>query len=397
MKAHLLLLPIVILSSCVAGDAADAPFDENIDDSPNVTLPQALVHGRFESPAAVRQCGSVIDWQAPDGALFKIPMNICADDTVALADTVVRNLEEAADRGQRGLLVLPQGVNLPPAILAACETENRFTLNSGNFVGDLCLPWSAAYQQRLGQILATVAQAIDDSEAAKGALAAVYFTISTMSNGAEMHWRASREEIPNYPGDAAFQQSYLDVFDIFAQSFDAPVVFEAGHCIWSSDHDCDTPMQLLEHGVSTYGAQRVGVAFWNGAERFYAAPPPDSAVFAPIMDRAAELGVSMGIQTVGNFNQSCRFTQEGQQPGEPLWYGDRRSSGRTTQCFDEEGNDITASPRADLVAAACSDTMNWFVQNGGTWAENWTAEFKSDGSYNNSEACKTAIDQLTAE
>lgn len=328
-------------------------------------------------------CGGMANWDAPDGALLKFRMNLCGDDLEALADTVAANLDAVAAEGQQALVIFNQGTNLPRSWLAACET---YTLDSGNFNGDLCLPWDEAYQQSLASALH---DRLGPAISGHSALAGVYFTITTMTNGAEMHFRVERDAFP-YPGDDIFRQSYLDVLDLFQEAFAAPIMFEAGHCIWMGEVDCDTPRALYEHSRDTYGVDNTGIALWNCAERFWVDDSQDEAAGTRDLIELATLdGASIGCQTVGSFtNGACRFTHPD--------VGDYGPSGRLGQqdncpedpAFDPEG--------------ACVDTMRWFAgvesqasstaMVEGTWAENWSADYDLGGIATTSQTCRDAID-----
>lgn len=381
--------------AAIAGDAGHADAGSvdagSVDAGPGT--PSDVIRGRFESTAAVRECGGLARWESPDGPLLKFTMNVCGDDMSALADTLVANLDAVADRGQRALIVLNQGPNLPDAWLARCET---YSLVTGRFSGDLCLPWDASYLDDLRSALVDV---IGPRVRGHAALEAVYFTTTTMTNGAEMHFRVDRSEFP-YPGDAVFQGAYRQVMDIHQQAFDVPIVFEAGHCIWSgSSPDCATPLDLYRYTRDTYGLRQTGVAIWNCAERFWAGTGTGAETFGALalLEEATADGASIGCQTVGNFTQqACRFSDA--DVGD---YG-TATPGMSTMGPPPCVEDGTLDPEG-----ACVDTMRWFagvearaeptLRIRGTWGENWSTEFSPSGVYETSAACRAAIDLLAPE
>ena len=374
--------------------------DVDQDLAPNATLPDLcapqapdVIRGRFESGGPVRNCGDIAQWSAPDGVLLRMEMDVCGDDMAALTSTVLANLDAIAARGGRAMLDLIQGTNLPASWLAACQT---YHYDDGRFAGDICLPWDAQYQQRLSSLLNTQ---LGPAVANHPALAGVYFTIPTMTNGTEMHFRIARSTFP-YPGDAIFTGAYLDVMDIFQGAFDVPIVFEGGHCIWMDTPggavepvDCDTPLTMYRHARDTYGPSNIGVALWNCAERFWADESSQESGVRPLLEEAAADGVSMGCQTVGSFtNGACRFSDD-----DVADYGTTHVGfGNATECPDS----ATFNPEA-----ACVDTAHWFtgvsqiaidgVQLQGTWAEMWSADVAPAGVYNTSAACQAAWAPLT--
>ena len=154
------------------GPGPDVPVDASVD------VPIApTVRGHYESTAALRTCGQLLDtWQAPDGLLLKASMNLCGDDLAALSDTIVANLDAAEARGGRVLLILNHGVNLPAAWISACE---NFTLTSGRFSGESCLPWDETYQDNLRSFLG---EQLGPAVAGHPGLEAVYFVIVDMAD-----------------------------------------------------------------------------------------------------------------------------------------------------------------------------------------------------------------------
>ena len=311
-------------------------------------------------------------------------MDLCGDDLDALRATIVSNLDKVAAAGQRALLVLVQGTNLPPSWLASCE---KYTLATDRFSGTLCVPWDATYQANLRHALADVI-----GPAVKGhpALAGVYFTITTMTNGVEMHFRVDKASFP-YPGDEPFRAAYDHVMDTFQAAFTVPVVFEAGHCLWLSNYDCETPRRLYRHSREKYGVAKSGIALWNCAERFWAgATGAGGETFGAkaLIEEASADGASVGCQTVGSFTRgACRFSS-----AEVGNYGDRG-----TLTGDTCPSDPNFNP-----AGACVDTMRWFsgiaakatvtAKVKGTWAENWSADHGASGVYRTGAECKAAID-----
>ncbi|KIG17688.1 hypothetical protein DB30_02963 [Enhygromyxa salina] len=338
-------------------------------------------------------CGQIKDdWNAADGSLLRMAFDVCGDDMDALAQTIVANLDAIAARDGRALLVLHQGINLPESWLAQCET---FALDSGSFQGDLCLPWDADYQQQLGQALGDhLGPALADHPALVG----VYFTITTMTNGAEMHFRVARDSFPPEPEDGALTASYLAVMDMYEDAFDVPIVFEAGHCIFDlpgadpADVDCETPLTLYRHARDSYGPASVGIALWNCAERFWHGPTASEDHVRPLLEEATADGVSMGCQTVGNFtNQACRFSDPA--VGD---YGTLMGIGPASTCVPTGGNDAEA---------ACVDTLGWFagassqsatsVVLEGTWVESWSADTQPGMGINvTSPACEAAVNHF---
>lgn len=348
-----------------------------------------VIRGRFESGSPIRKCGEIVNWNAPDGFLLRTSMNLCGDDMAALADTIKKNLDAIEAKGGRALVMLIQGINLPSSWLSRCKTWN---LQDGRFSGDICLPWDTNYQKDLKQALTThLAPKINGHKAVAG----VYFTITTMTNGAELHFRVERSAFP-YPGDKVFHQSYLDVMKIYQDAFDAPILFEAGHCIWSrTDVDCDLPLTLYRYSRDTFGHQNTGIALWNCAERFWAGTGTGSETFGvkKLIEEASKDGVSIGCQTVGNFtDQPCRFSDP--DVGN---YG-ASVQGTPSQC---QTNDPNFNP-----AQACIDTIKWFagkenqaqqsISIKGTWLENWSKDVSKAGVYHTSSDCKKEIDAFAA-
>lgn len=351
-----------------------------------------VIRGRFESAGPIRGCDQVVSWSAPDGVLLRPSFSTCGDDMAALAHTIVANLDAVEVRGARALLVIGQGVNLPASWLAECET---YTLEDPTFSGQICVPWDPRYQERLRAALVDV---IGPAVRGHPALAGVYFTITTMTNGSELHFRVARSSFTPDPGDEVFRGAYLDVMDLFQEAFETPILFEAGHCIFHDPPggavepvDCDTPLALYRHARDTYGTEKVGIALWNCAERFWATETPEGLGVRSLIEEASRDEVSIGCQTVGSFTDgACRFTNAAVgdygEPGDP----GSRDMCPASASFDPEG--------------ACVDTMEWFtgtsrqsptsVQVRGTWAENWSREFDSDGVYETSPACRAAIDRL---
>lgn len=365
-----------------------APADLSAEDvvTSDVGPTTRQIRGRFESAGPVRQCHQVVSWSAPDGLLLRPVMNTCGDDMQALAATILANLDAAKAKGQRALLVIGQGINLPASWLGRCQT---FKIEDPRFTGDICLPWDASYQADLRAALVdTIGPAIDGHEA----LAGVYFTITTMTNGSEMHFRVPKASFP-YPGDAVFRGAYDAVMDIYQEAFSVPIVFEAGHCLFSDSVDCETPAHLYRYARDTYGKENTGIALWNCAERFWAADGAGEETFGvkELIEEASRDGVSIGCQTVGSFtNGACRFTDP-----DVAEYGARGN---------EMGDNCpTDDPNFDP-EAACIDTLNWFTGTStknatsaavrGTWGEIWSVDVNSDGIYRTSAACAAAIDQL---
>jgi len=364
----------------------DAGLDASVDGGPGADGGLPLIRGRFESTGPVPVCGGVATWTAPDGFLLRVSASACGDDMSALANTIVANLDAAKNRNAHVLLAIGQGIMLPSSWVAECQS---FQTTDPNFTGTTCVPWDPKYQARLRSALVdTIGPAVKGHPA----LAGVYFTISTMTNGYEMHFRADRTAIPSYPGDAVTRQAYLDVMDIYQQAFEVPVVFEAGHCPWSGSPDCETPLALYRHARDTFGRDHVGVAMWNCAERFFLDSAHPEFGARPLLEEASSDGVSMGCQTVGSFsNGACRFTDPAVAD-----YG----TPNVPQLNDRCPASATFDPEA-----ACVDTLHWFtgtstrnaasVQLHGTWGEIWNADFKDGGVYPTSAACHTAIDLLT--
>ncbi|MCB9682503.1 MAG: hypothetical protein H6733_13645 [Alphaproteobacteria bacterium] len=356
------------------------------DTVPDTDTAPVVLRGRFESAGPVRTCGQIADWSAPDGLLLRMHLDVCGDDMDALAATIVANLDAVEARGGRAILSLAQGPFLPASWLARCAT---FDLQDPLFSGPLCLPWDAAYQQDLSDAL------VDHlGPAVRGhpALAAVYFSISTMTNGAELHFRVDRDDFP-YPGDAVFGQAYTDVMDLFARAFDVPILLEGGHCLWlapprGSGEDCALPLALYRHARDLRGAGGVGLAMWNCAERFWAGDDAIAAGTRPLWEEAAADGVSLGCQTVASFTEgACQFSD-----ADVADYGTVSGPGT-----------CAATPPLD-VAGACVDTLDWFrgaharatdgLQLHGTWGELWSVDWRSTGPYATNAGCRAAVDAL---
>jgi hypothetical protein len=332
------------------------------------------------------------DWSSDDGPLMRMSLDLCGDDMAALAETIADNLDAVEARGGRALLILNQGINLPAGWLAQCET---YALDSGNFQGDLCVPWDPNYQASLA---AALSDHVGPAVAGHPALAGVYFTISTMTNGAEMHFRVLRDDFPASPDEGAFTASYLSVMDAYQAAFDVPILFEAGHCIFDlpqadeADIDCETPLALYRHARDNYGVESVGLGLWNCAERFFHGPDAIEDHVRPLLDEATADGASMGCQTVGNFSaQPCRFSDPA--VGD---YGELMGMGKDAVCIPAGDDDAEA---------ACVDTLRWFsgaeaqsatsVMVQGTWLESWSADTDPvDGIIATSDACRQAVDQF---
>ncbi|HAA57067.1 MAG TPA: hypothetical protein DCE42_20040 [Myxococcales bacterium] len=376
--------PIEAEQDAAPPETGNEPIKEQV--TQDTAPPQRkVIRGRFESGSPVRQCGDLVTWNAPDGLLLRAPMNLCGDDIAALAATIKKNLDAIEAKGGRALVMLIQGINLPPSWLTRCKT---WKLQDGRFSGDICLPWDTNYQKDLKTALTThLAPVINGHKAVAG----VYFTITTMTNGAELHFRADRSTFP-YPGDKIFHQSYFDIMKLYQDTFDAPILFEAGHCLWSRTQvDCELPLALYRYSRDTFGHNNTGIALWNCAERFWAGTGAGTETFGvkKLIEEASKDGVSIGCQTVGNFTaQPCRFSDP--DVGN---YG-ASVQGTPSQCQTDDPN---FNP-----AQACIDTMKWFagkqsqaqqtVNVKGTWLENWTKEYSKAGVYNTSNACKQEID-----
>ena len=342
------------------------------------------IRGRFESAGPVQTCGSVVSWTSPDGFLLRPRMNVCGDDANALGDTILANLNAAAEKGSRVMLVISQGIELPASWLDECES---FAIESGRFTGKTCAPWDSKYQGLLREALVeTIGPKVKGHEA----LAGVYFTISSMTNGAEMHLRIDRESIANYPGDDVMRRAYIDVMGIFQEAFEVPVVFEAGHCLWMNNEDCQTPLELYKATREKYGVESTGVAMWNCSERFFVSDKSPEFGAREIFEIASADGASIGCQTVGAFEQACRFTSE-----ETANYGTSPSGPGSSDCPDSTAADVEA---------ACVDTVNWFIGKesknekspviNGTWGEFWSRDLQRSGAYQQSSKCKATIDML---
>ena len=314
-------------------------------------------------------------------------MSTCGEDLEALSATIVANLDVAAQKGSKVMLIVGQGLSLPESWLQACE---RFQLQSERFSGESCAPWDPSYQAALSQYLKdSLGPAVKGHEA----LAGVYFTISTMTNGSELHFRANRDIFDPYPGDETMRQAYLDVMDIFQEAFEVPVVFEAGHCLWLEEEDCETPLEMYRHARDTYGPAQTGVAMWNCAERFFVSERSPEFHTRPLFEEATRDGVSIGCQTVGSFEQACRFSSE-----EVANYGTPPMGPGMRDCPDSSDEDREQ---------ACVDTMSWFVGKSsrnaesmsirGTWGELWSGDLRAGGVYQTSEKCREAIDALSRQ
>lgn len=343
------------------------------------------LRGRFESARPMRICDDIVPWRAPDGLLLRPTFDTCGGDDAALARSILANLDDARSKGGRVLLIIAQGPFLPSSWTDACET---FELSTPRFSGTSCLPWDPTYQARLRRALVDV---IGPVVRGHPALAGVYFTISTMTNGSEMHFRASRSTLPNYPGDAALRVAYRQVMDTYQEAFEVPILFEGGHCLFdNADADCETPRDLYRYARDTYGLGHLGVALWNCAERFFTTERSPDFASRPLIEELVQDGASLGCQTVGNFTDgACHFTDD-----EIADYG-TPPSGVGAAC--------PASPTYDS-EAACEDTLRWFVGRSarnpnsvaslGTWGEIWSQDFSPGGVYNSSAACRDAIDLL---
>ncbi|MAQ18337.1 MAG: hypothetical protein CMN30_26510 [Sandaracinus sp.] len=364
-------------------DGGETDPDGGGDPTDGGTATADVIRGRFESTGGVR-CGTIANWNAPDGPLLRGSMNICGDDLDALRDTYVDNLDAIAARGDHTVMALGQGLNLPPSWLEACET---IPVNDGRFMGETCAPWDPTYQGLLRDFLI---DEVGPAVAGHEALLGVYFTISSMTNGYEMHFRVTRDDLPDYPGDETFRAAYLAIMDIYQEAFDVPIVFEAGHCPFGADPDCETPLALYRHARDTYGPSQVGVAMWNCSERFFVNESAPEWETRPLLEEAAADGVSMGCQTVGSFtNGACRFSSD-----DIADYGSN---------IGRDQDACAPSPTFDP-EAACVDTMGWFVGTArrndesmliqGTWAENWSADYAPGGIYETSETCRAAMDAV---
>lgn len=392
-------LSALVLASCSPGaaeplDGSGAMLDAGVTDAGSAldstpgrdaSMARTVIRGRFESAGPVRRCDEIVSWRAPDGVLLRPTFGTCGDDDAALARTIVANLEDARSRGGRVLLTIGQGPFLPASWVADCET---FMLSTPRFSGTSCVPWDPAYQARLRRALVEV---IGPAVRGHTALAGVYFTITTMTNGSEMHFRAARSTLPAYPGDETLRAAYLDVMDIYQEAFDVPILFEAGHCIFSdAPADCETPRALYRHARDTYGLDNIGIALWDCAERFFTTEASPEYGARPLIEEAVADGASLGCQTVGNFTSgACHFTDAtiADYGAPPTGLGGDCPPSDT---FDPE--------------AACVDTMHWFtgasmrhplsVVSRGTWGEIWSQDFAPSGVYATSAACREAIDQL---
>ncbi len=356
----------------------------------DAALTRGPIRGRFESTGPITTCRGAPGWNAPDGPLIRIAFNTCGDDMVALAETIVGALNRVLERGDKAILAIGQGTLLPPAWLARCQ---RFHL-TGSFTGDICVPWDASYQTDLREALANQ---IGPRVKGHPALVGTYLTTPTMTNAYEMHFRVSKSAFTSataYPGDAGLQEAYRAIMDIYQQAFDVPIVFEAGHCLWSSgSYDCQTPLMLYRHSRDTYGVGSSGISLWNCAERFWAgATVSNSETFGAkaLIEEASRDGASIGCQTVGSFtNGACRFSDP--RVGD---YGTNDAQPRDVCPMEAKFNPV----------GACVDTMRWFAgverkasptaHVAGTWAENWSADHRPTGVYQASGSCMNAIDLL---
>lgn len=351
----------------------------------------AVIRGVFESTGPVRGCGMIATSNGPAGHLLRLPMNLCGDDIDALIATIVANLDDLARTDRRALLALIQGTNVPQAWLDECET---YTLEDPRFSGELCLPWDANYQARLGATLAQIGAAVGDHPG----LAGVYFTAPTMTNGVEMHFRVLRSAFPAEPAPGALVDSYVAMMDLWQGAFARPILFEAGHCLFfdppggaEEPIDCAPPLAMYRHARDTYGRDQIGIALWNCAERFWSDPADrEGALTREIIEEATADGVSIGCQTVGSFTRgACRFSDP--DVGD---YGDRAGL---------QGDMCPESASFDP-EAACVDTLGWFAGGpgqaatspivGGTWGEIWSRDLSPAGVYSTSPACAAAIDAL---
>lgn len=394
----------LLLAACSPSASVDSDDDAEPDtngevdsdsdsdsDSDTAVARLAPIEGRFESIGPIRTCGGLVNtWQADDGVLLRLPMNLCGDDLEAMADTLVSNLDAVQARGDKALVAILQGTNLPSAWLADCET---YSLNSSGFTGDLCLPWDAAYQS---DVEAALREHLGPALSGHPALAGVYFTAPTMTNGVEFHFRVPRDDFPAEPSEGALTDAYLDLMDAYQAHLDVPIVFEGGHCLFdlpSADEstvDCATPLALYRHTRDTYGSDHVALALWNCAERFWWGEGSTEDGVRPLLEEAAADGVSMGCQTVGNFTlQPCRFSDS--HIGD---YGTQVGVGSQSSCIPNA---------ADDAERACVDTLSWFagshaqsatsVQLSGSWVESWSADTATPGGiHHTSDTCRAAVD-----
>lgn len=356
------------------------------------------LRGRFTSSTPIRRCDEVSISPHIDGQLVRTQMDICGDDMAALARTLRANLD-ALEEGKRAILVINQGPSLPTSIVEGCQSfPVEFALGGGEpTTEDFCVPWDERYQADLRAALQDeIAPMVDGHPALVG----VYFAISTMTNGVEMHMRIPRADLPAEPNEGAFTQAYLDVMDIYQEAFSVPILFEAGHCIFdvrgAEGVDCETPLALYRHTRDTYGVGNVGVALWNCAERFWVQEDSQERHVLPLLLEATADGVGMGCQTVGNFTRdACRFSDT-----------DVGDFGTSTGGLGG-GNCDADAPSFDP-EGACVSTMRWFageLQSSeasprivGTWTENWNQDVQeTTGIYYTSDACRAAIDHFAAE
>lgn len=119
----------LLLAACSPSASVDSDDDAEPDtngevdsdsdsdsDSDTAVARLAPIEGRFESIGPIRTCGGLVNtWQADDGVLLRLPMNLCGDDLEAMADTLVSNLDAVQARGDKALVAILQGTNLPSA------------------------------------------------------------------------------------------------------------------------------------------------------------------------------------------------------------------------------------------------------------------------------------------
>ncbi len=360
------------------GNGSDADADDT-----GEVVEHPKVRGRLESNGSMR-CGQLTSWNAPDGVLLRAPLNQCGEDLQALADTFKMNLDEVQARGQTAIIAFHQGLELPPSWLEECETHH---IDDGRFSGDTCLPWDSTYLTNLQEALEFLSVEFGDHPA----ISAVYFTISTMTNGAEFHWRTDKADYP-YPGDEVFYGAYFDVMDLFHANFDHPIVFEAGHCVWKDEPDCQLPLELYRYSKTNYGVSGSAISMWNCAERFWAGEVSADYDLGALLQEASDDGASIGCQTVGSFsNGACRFTSD-----------DVGNYGTTV---GREGDNCVQGDDFDP-EQACVDTLSWLLGEGqnetsptltGSWVEGWSADYRDGGVFAASEACIEKLSALSAE
>jgi hypothetical protein len=320
-------------------------------------------------------------------------MNGCDNDTDGVLDTIQGELDAAEVAGQKVLVALMQGINLPEDWLDECET---FLLSDGRFEGDSCLPWDTKYQQRIASFYSSFGERFDNHSA----LAAVYFTHPMMTNGAEWHFRMDYDEFVaevDYPGDDGVLAALNTLFDLHADPLpNTPIVFEAGHTAFMTGSKArwNTAEVVYEHALAKVGADRLGIAAWNCAERQLSATGGEHEM-QPLFLQAGEDGVSVGCQTIGNFQETpCRFTDTTQG----LVYGTINPGVGNSDCAD--GVDVSLTNYI-----ACNETLHWFAglathasegsgsrPFAGTWVESWTLDVKWDNA-----VCQAAIDLLAVQ